>query len=534
MLSELARGGMGVLYLAEHSGTGKRHAVKVLLGHLSFRPDALERFRREARAAARIDSPHVVQVTDADGAPELGGAPFLVMELLDGVDLAQHLAQRGTLAPAEVVWILGQAAHAIERAHAVGIVHRDLKPNNLFLHRQHDGSTIVKVLDYGIAKTVAGRSDDVAVTASGAVLGTPTYMAPEQARGGQAIIGPATDVWALGIIAYELLAGRGYWPQLTTGEIIAELIGARIPPPSTHTTGLPHDFDRWFARSCAPDPAARFGSVREQVAELGRLLGVSQPAGLAVVLGTPMPTPAIPVYGSPQPGPVLSPEAYTPTVAAQPTQAAVEQASTTGAVVHSPPFAVAGSAPPPSRWPIAAALVAVAVLAIGGTLLFTQLGSSEDEEATEGRQQRDNDRTVELVEEEDDDLDLGIDLSSITLPQNTKPAMPAGQGPHVVTGYVQTTGITETQAMATVEAAFGDIRGCYRRLLKRAPGANGRLSPMITIDGDGKVIAGVVFAIGGLTDPGLRSCVKGVLRGRTFPKPAEGLGTVQYTFWLAP
>ncbi|MBW2455938.1 MAG: protein kinase [Deltaproteobacteria bacterium] len=545
VLGELARGGMGVLYRAEHTGTGKVHAVKVLLGHLSFRPDALERFRREARAAARIDSPHVVQVTDADVAAELGGAPFLVMELLDGLDLGQHLAQRGNLAPVEVVGILEQAAHAIERAHEVGIVHRDLKPNNLFLHRQPDGSTMVKVLDYGIAKSVAGASDEVSVTSSGAVLGTPTYMAPEQARAGRIPIGPPADVWALGIIAYELLVGRSYWPHLTTGEIIAELIEARIPAPSTRASGLPVGFDGWFARSCAPAPAARFPTVREQIAELARVLGVAQPAGAAVVVGPPVATPTTaPGFVSPQAGPVLSPEAYTPTVAAQltaggtPGPSAAVAPSTTSAVVHVPqtaqPVVVATQ---PSRWPLVAALSAVAVVAVGGTLLVTQRGDSDDrQERKRGRLERSDEEIFEdgdIVAAGDEDDDE-IDWADQEMPINQKPVMPSGPGPHVVTGFVMTTGVPQNEVIATVESAKGKIGECYVRLLERQPDAEGRVALILPLSDEGKVVAAVTTAGGGMADPGLKSCIGGVFQGLTFPKPVGIPGSIQYTLWLAP
>jgi len=542
VLGELSRGGMGVLYLAEHQGTGKRHAVKVLLGHLSFRPDAIERFRREARAAARIDSPYVVQVTDADVAAELGGVPFLVMELLEGLDLAQHVAVRHRLAPVEVVGILEQAGHAIDRAHAVGLVHRDLKPNNLFLHRQHDGTPVVKVLDFGIAKTVAGLSDDATLTATGAVLGTPAYMAPEQARGGKREIGPAADIWAIGVMAYELLVGQTYWPELTTGEIIAELVQARIPPPSTRCATLPAGFDEWFARSCAAAPEDRFPSVEQQVAALSQVLGVPQPAGLAAVMALPAATPeiqpAVQVHVSPVAGPVHSPDAYTPTVAADPTTAG--QASTTGAVVHTPQ-----PVPPPAKpsraLPLAGAVLAVAVVAVGGTLLYTQIGGSEEDrpERERSRYERKSGETFEdgdvvSADEEDEDDDVDIDWGSQDMPINQKPAMPSGKGPHVVTGFVMTTGVPQNEVIAKVEAAKGQIRDCYARLLQRQPAAEGRVGLILPLTDEGKVLSAVTVAGGGIPDPGLNSCIGGVFQGLSFPKPVGMPGSIQYTLWLAP
>ncbi|MDB4997164.1 MAG: Serine/threonine protein kinase PrkC, regulator of stationary phase, partial [Myxococcaceae bacterium] len=131
VLKELGRGAMGVVYLVEHAHTGDQLALKLLIGHAGCNPDAVARFKREARASARIKSENVVKVVDADVAPELGGAPFLVMELLNGSDLEKHLAQRGRLSFEEVVTYLGQAGRALDRSHAAGIVHRDLKPENI-------------------------------------------------------------------------------------------------------------------------------------------------------------------------------------------------------------------------------------------------------------------------------------------------------------------------------------------------------------------------------------------------------------------
>jgi serine/threonine protein kinase len=272
VLRELGRGGMGIVYEVEHVHTGDRRALKVLLMKEGQDPGALERFKREARASARIKSDYVVAIVDADVAPELGGAPFLVMELLNGTDLYRELAARGRIPADEAIIYLRQAARALDKSHAIGIVHRDLKPENLFLHVREDGTTILKILDFGISKIVGGDpAGDLAgagLTRTGAVMGTPLYMSPEQARGRVSEIGPATDVWALGLIAIQLLSGQVYWRVNTVGELMAHILAEPLYSPSERWPWLSTDIDAWFARSCAREPRDRFQSVGEQIAAL--------------------------------------------------------------------------------------------------------------------------------------------------------------------------------------------------------------------------------------------------------------------------
>jgi len=141
---------MGVVYVVEHIHTGEHLALKVLHGSAAADPGVIARFKREARVGSQIKSDHVVRVTDADVAAELGGAPFFVMELLDGLDLEKLVAKLGPLHPRVVVTVLSQIARALDKAHGIGIVHRDLKPENIFLHRREDDTIVAKVLDFGI------------------------------------------------------------------------------------------------------------------------------------------------------------------------------------------------------------------------------------------------------------------------------------------------------------------------------------------------------------------------------------------------
>jgi serine/threonine-protein kinase len=201
----LGQGGMGVVYAARHGMLKQRVAMKFLRPEAVLKRDALPRFVREARAAASIESEHVARVLDAGVLDN--GLPYMVLEYLHGLDLARLLGERGPLPVAQVADYLLQAIEGIAHAHALGIVHRDLKPSNLFLARRPDGSSRIKVLDFGISKAKRGLLDiDVELTRTNSVLGTPVYMAPEQLKNAKGVDHRA-DIWALGIIAYELLTG---------------------------------------------------------------------------------------------------------------------------------------------------------------------------------------------------------------------------------------------------------------------------------------------------------------------------------------
>jgi serine/threonine-protein kinase len=261
---------MGIVYAVEHTQTGELLALKVMTSHQHATRDAVERFKREARASSKIKSEHVVRVIDADVAPELGQAPYLVMDLLEGTDLERASVDQ-PVAPALVVDWLRQVARALDKAHRIGIVHRDLKPENIFLTRRDDGSALIKVLDFGIAKIAA---ESTGTTQSGQILGTPLYMSPEQARGDPAQVGPSADLYALGLIAYRLLTGAPYWKATTVTGIIAQILYEPMPPPSERGNRLGGEFDGWFLRACSRSAQERFGSAVEQIEALSKALGV--------------------------------------------------------------------------------------------------------------------------------------------------------------------------------------------------------------------------------------------------------------------
>jgi serine/threonine protein kinase len=283
--SVLGSGATGTVYAVEHAVTGDVLALKLMRAHLGASEEAIARFKREARAASSIRSQHVVRIFDADVAPELGGAPYLVMDLLEGSDLEQ-IANGKPVAPEDVVEWLRQVARPLDKAHRLGITHRDLKPENLFLTRLDDGTAIIKILDFGIAKIAA---ESTGTTQTGQIFGTPQYMAPEQARGDHANVGPATDLFALGLIAYGLLTGASYRTGTNLAEMLHEILNQPMRAPSERGSTFGPEFDGWFLRACDSNPAARFSSAQEQIEALALALALPIESELPVPSSVPPP-----------------------------------------------------------------------------------------------------------------------------------------------------------------------------------------------------------------------------------------------------
>ncbi len=282
----IAEGGMGAVYEAIHLETERHRALKVMLPSLVNSGELRDRFKREARIAANIQSEFIVEVFDA-GVDDATGMPFLVMELLHGREIGALIETGGPLPPREVVTYLRQVAMALDKTHAAGIVHRDLKPQNLFLTQRDDGSPRIKILDFGIAKVVNEAATKTAATCS---VGTPLYMAPEQFTGEQ--LQPAADLYAIGMIAYTLLVGTPYWQEESTQieNVFAFATRAMRGPPepasvrsARHGHALPTSFDPWFVRASHPDPAQRFAKATEAVTALATALGLTDMAMMLVV-----------------------------------------------------------------------------------------------------------------------------------------------------------------------------------------------------------------------------------------------------------
>ncbi|HEY3821629.1 MAG TPA: ImcF-related family protein [Polyangiaceae bacterium] len=271
ILRPLSEGGMGAVYVVEQVSTGKQRALKLMHPQLVSDPKLLQRFEQEARVGARIESDHVVEVVAA-GVDAATGTPWLAMELLGGTDLAKRVRERGSMPSSEVLEIFSQLCHALGAAHAAGVVHRDLKPENIFLAvpRRPGVPFTVKILDFGIAKVVAE-----AQTKETAAVGSPIWMSPEQTSHEEGV-STATDVWALGLIAFHLLTGGHFWravysQNITPTMLLREIVINPIPLPSVRAQELkrgplPPGFDAWFARCVDRSQKARFQDAREMFA----------------------------------------------------------------------------------------------------------------------------------------------------------------------------------------------------------------------------------------------------------------------------
>ncbi|MBI5536430.1 MAG: serine/threonine protein kinase [Deltaproteobacteria bacterium] len=262
----LGAGGMGVVLAARHSQLGQQVAIKVLLPESLRDPVANERFLREARAAIAIRSEHVARVMDF-GTLE-SGSPYLVMEHLEGNDLKEQLLRRSPLPISTVIDYVIQACEALCEAHKRGIVHRDLKPANLFLSARMDGSPHVRVLDFGISKTVslaaAATGSGDGITRTDAVFGTPAYMSPEQLRSSK-LVDHRTDLWSLGVVLYELLTGKLPFGSTSDGIVAmcAHILEDPPPPMRAMRPDVPPALEAAVIRCLAKQPAERFQSISE-------------------------------------------------------------------------------------------------------------------------------------------------------------------------------------------------------------------------------------------------------------------------------
>jgi eukaryotic-like serine/threonine-protein kinase len=267
LISKLGQGGMGAVWRAEDMTLGAEVAVKLIDPAFADSAEALKRFRREAQAAARIRSTYVVQILD-HGVDN--GTPYIAMELLKGESLAQRLKSVGRLSVEQTGRILGHAGRALALAHENGIVHRDMKPENIFLVRE-DEEDVGKVLDFGIARQFGGLADGGELkTRTGAILGTPYYMSPEQATG-QAVDN-LTDIWSFGVIASECLTGRRVFDSESLGGLFHTICMLPLPVPS-ELGPVPAGFNDWFARAVARDKVARFQTIKEATDRLRALCG---------------------------------------------------------------------------------------------------------------------------------------------------------------------------------------------------------------------------------------------------------------------
>ncbi|MBN1771633.1 MAG: serine/threonine protein kinase [Deltaproteobacteria bacterium] len=317
LLRRVGAGGMGEVWEAEDQRLHRRLAVKLLAQELAADPVAVSRFHQEAEAAGRIGHDNICEVIDLGTTED--GVPFLVMPLLRGLPLGELLEQAGRLPPARATDIVAQTLDALTAAHAAGIVHRDLKPDNLFVTRVGDREDFVKILDFGISKvlgdpTLGGRSPTL--TRTGSVVGTPAYMAPEQARGVKDI-DPRVDVYATGVILYEMLTGRRPFEGDTFNEVLWKIWNDPVTAPRALCPELPVALEAVVLRAMARDREDRYGSAREFRDELQRALAAARrgedrpPEQQRTVESPPLGLPTTPALPLKPAAPTLTPSAGT-------------------------------------------------------------------------------------------------------------------------------------------------------------------------------------------------------------------------------
>jgi eukaryotic-like serine/threonine-protein kinase len=302
----LAAGGMGIVLLGRHVQLGQKVAIKMLRPSALEKPDVVERFAREARAAARIKSEHVARVIDVGETEE--GLPYMIMEYLEGVDLSQRLRQGGALPVQQAVDYVLQACEALAEAHRLGIVHRDLKPANLFLTERADGSPLVKILDFGISKVVplteAADSGVDPLTQSSVMIGSPHYMSPEQLRAPKDV-DTRTDIWALGTLLYKLVANDLPFVGETTAELCVSILMAEPKRVTASNPSVPRELDDVIARCLRKTREERYPDIGELAGALipfasedgvrsaGRIVRVSTSPRLRTAAVSEPPPPAL-------------------------------------------------------------------------------------------------------------------------------------------------------------------------------------------------------------------------------------------------
>jgi serine/threonine-protein kinase len=339
VVGQLGQGGMGTVYRAEHPDIGRNVAIKVVNAQYSIQPVVMARFKAEALSVNRIGHPNIIDISDFGSLPD--GRPYFVMELLDGEDLGKRLQRTGTLTPEAAAPILRQTLDALAAAHAENIIHRDLKPDNIYLARRR-GVEVVKLLDFGIAKLRGETS--TGATADGTLLGTPLYMSPEQAMGRMSEIGPASDIYSMGVILFQIFTGVLPFEKASFGELLVAHAHEPPPSPSSKNPRLDARLESIILRCLAKQAGERYPSAE----------------ALASALQAVIPEMA---------------HATAPTTAQQP--AAASSQPIVVAATHTPMAGEAQAAPPPGKNKVlglAAGLGVVLGVAIGGFYYLSHRG----------------------------------------------------------------------------------------------------------------------------------------------------------------
>jgi tRNA A-37 threonylcarbamoyl transferase component Bud32 len=336
LVRQIGRGAMGSVWLADHLGLQSQVAVKFISQAMLGDEVSIARFRQEAKAAAEIRSPHVVQVFDHGVTND--GVPYIVMELLEGESLDRRIKGKGPMSPLEVASVMAQGCKALGKAHERGILHRDIKPPNIFLLDVGNGESFVKLLDFGVAKFTGEEA--INMTAAGNMVGTPAFMSPEQLFHGKEI-DQRGDLWSFAVVAYFALTGARPFEGVTLGELCVSIKRGKFVMPSVLRGDLGPDVDAWFAHAFHADLEARFRTAKELAQAFEHAVGASTvmqstPSGVAQALAT---------YGG-----------------------------------TAAPSLVDAPTPDRPRWPLLVAAAAIVGLLVGGAAAI--MGSSEAPEAS--------------------------------------------------------------------------------------------------------------------------------------------------------